>query len=224
MKLLSIDTSTKNFSLAISKGGRVIRYRNKVLGRKLSSSIIPEIKVLLKKAQMTLADLDGFVIGLGPGGFTGLRVGLSTIKGLAFATNKPVVGISSLDVLAMNVKENGMVCAICDARRNMIYAGFYEKKNILKKMGKYLLTDIQTVLNQIDTKTILIGDGIKVFKEEIQKSKKLKLIVLAKENLWLPQARHLLELALVRFEKKKFDDINKLGPVYLYPDDCQVRK
>ena len=235
MKLLSIDTSTKNFSLAVSNKEGKIRYCNKVLGRKLSSSVVPEIKKILKKAEITLADLDGFVIGLGPGGFTGLRVGLATIKGLAFAVNKPVVGISSLDVLAMNVKEGGKICSICDARRNMVYAGFYEKlKSHLVKgdlggcqllqKGKYQLTDIQTVLKQIDGETILIGDGIKVFSEEIQKSKQSKFITLADENLWLPQARHLLELGLKRFEEKKFDDINTLGPLYLYPDDCQVRK
>jgi len=225
MKLLSIDTSTKNFSLAISDGEKALRYRNKVFGRKLSSSIIPEIKVMLKKVQMTLADLDGFAVGLGPGGFTGLRVGLSTIKGLAFAANKSVVGMSSLDVLAMNVKAEGEICTICDARRNMVYAGFYEKKNnVLKKKGKSLLTDIQTVLKQIDKETIFIGDGIKVFEEKLQKSKKASLITFAEEKLWFPQAQCLALLVLERFEKKKFDDINKLVPLYLYPEDCQVRR
>ena len=235
MKLLSIDTSTKNFSLAVSNKEGKMRYCNKVLGRKLSTSVVPEIKKMLKKVEMTLADLDGFVVGLGPGGFTGLRVGLATLKGLAFATNKPVVGISSLDVLAMNVKGYGKICTICDARRNMVYAGFYEKsKSPLRKgdlegcqllqKGKYQLTDIQTVLKQIDEETVLIGDGIQVFKEAIQTSPQSKLITFADEKLWLPQARQLLKLGVKRFKEKKFDNMNTLAPLYLYADDCQVRR
>jgi len=227
MKLLSIDTSTKNLSLAISDGEKILRYRNVMLNKSLSVSIVPSIKNILAKAGMGLADLEGYAVGLGPGAFTSLRVGLSTIKGLAFATNKPVVGVSSLDVLAMNVKEDGQICVICDARRNMVYACFYEKKDgVLKRKSDYLLTDIVSVLQQIKTETIIIGDGIKVFDEEIQKSKKMKWITLVESNLklWFPQAKSLAPLVWDRFQKRKFDKVEKLVPLYLYPEDCQVRR
>ena len=82
MKILSIDTSTKNFSLAVSKDGRVLRYRNIFLDKVLESSIIPSIEGILKSADVRFKDLDGFAIGLGPGSFTSLRVGLSTIKSI----------------------------------------------------------------------------------------------------------------------------------------------
>src|SRR3989304_5415259 len=105
MKILSIDTSTKTFSLAVSDGEEILRSRNIKITRVLSSSIIPSIHQILKKAGIALSQLDGFAVGLGPGSFTSLRVGLSTIKAFALATGKPVVGIPSLDVLALNVLE-----------------------------------------------------------------------------------------------------------------------
>ena len=134
MNLLAIDTSTKNLSLAVTKKGKVVKFRNVKLTRPLSSSIMPSIKKILNSAGITLSKLDGFAVGLGPGSFTGLRVGLSTIKGLAFATKKPVVGISSLDVLAMNIKEDcAQICTLCDAKRNLVYACLYEKKGATLK-------------------------------------------------------------------------------------------
>jgi len=83
MNLLAIDTSTKNLSLAVSKNETVLKYRNGKLQRPLSSSIMPSIQRILAESQTILKELSGFVVGLGPGSFTGLRVGLSTIKGLS---------------------------------------------------------------------------------------------------------------------------------------------
>ncbi|VAX35608.1 tRNA threonylcarbamoyladenosine biosynthesis protein TsaB [hydrothermal vent metagenome] len=225
MNILSIDTSTKNFSLAVGIDGKVIRYRNVILGRLLSSSIIPTMNNILKKVDMNVQDIDGFAVGLGPGSFTGLRVGLATIKGLAFATNKPVIGVSSLDVLAMGVKRDGNICVVCDARRDLVYAALYTKKGMqLQREGDYVLSDIQSILKKVKVETILIGDGIKVFEKDIRQAKQNQFIILAEEKLWKPQAKHLLLLTEERFKKRTFDNVDTLVPLYLYPEDCQVRK
>src|SRR3989338_3422719 len=128
MNILAFDTSSKHFSLAVAKDGKTLHSRSIFLKKVLSGSIMPAILGILKKAGLTLAKLDGFAVGLGPGSFTSLRVGLSTVKGLAYALKKPVVGIPSLDVLALNVKEDGQICVVCDAKRNMVYACLYQKK------------------------------------------------------------------------------------------------
>ncbi len=234
MNLLLIDTSTKHFSLAISKGDKVIIYRNIYLKKVLSSSIIPAIERILNKAKVSLEQLDGFAVGLGPGSFTSLRVGLSTIKALALAIQKPIVGIPSLDLLAMNyqAKEPVRVCSLVDARRNLVYACLYEKNNlVLKRKSEYLLTSIDDLFNQlkadsINDKIIFIGDGVALFKEQIiQKAKilKTKWIPEFQEKNIFPQARNLLSLVQPRFTKKKYDHVDKLLPLYLYPEDCQVR-
>ena len=224
MNILAIDTSTKNLSLAVTKNGKVVKFRNVKLKRPLSSSIMPSIEKILDSSGITLSKLDGFAIGLGPGSFTGLRVGLSTIKGLAFATEKPVVGISSLDVLAMNIKEDhGQICTLCDAKRNLAYACLYEKKGLtLKRKSDYALESIEQILKKIKGEVIFIGDGVKLFRDHIQKVKGINPIFIDGES-FLPRARYLALLALEKFQKGQQDDIAQLVPLYLYPEHCQVR-
>lgn len=224
MNILALDTSSRHFSLAVAKNGKVLRSRNIVLKKVLSDSIMPAIGGILKKAGLTIDELDGFAVGLGPGSFTSLRVGLSTVKGLAFATGKPVVGVSSLDILALNGTGDGQVCVVCDAKRNLVYACLYEKKGTaLKKKSKYLLTDIGNVLKQVKDDVTFVGDGIPLFRAVIEKAAGIK-PQFAGEKQMYPQARHLAALALERFKAKKYDDAETLVPLYLYPEDCQIQK
>ena len=232
MKILSIDSSTKNFSLAVSQEERVVRSKNIVLKKVLSSSIIPGINQILKQANVALDELDGFAVGLGPGSFTSLRVGLSTIKGLAFALSKPVVGISSLDVIAqgvgkekLNKNQTSDICVICDARRNLLYACFYRvQDNQLKRKGDYLLTTVEDLAKQVREETLFVGDGISLFHDQIKSAVKKFKIHFADEQFWYPQAKYLAPLAYVKFQNQEFDDINRLVPLYLYPQDCQIDK
>src|SRR5688572_19647458 len=100
MHFLSLETSTKIFSLAINRDDKVLRFRNLKSAKILENSIIGAIDKLLDSAELKFNQVDAFVIALGPGSFTSLRVGLSTVKAFAMATNKPVVGVVSLDVIA----------------------------------------------------------------------------------------------------------------------------
>ena len=224
MNILSIDTSTKNFSICVSRDEKILKQRNLTLNKVLSDSITPAIQSILKQSGLKLSQIDGFAVGLGPGSFTSLRVGVATVKALAFATKKKIVGMSSLDVLALNVQEQeAQVCVLCDARRNLVYSCIYQKKGkTLRKKSPYLLTDIKTVLARLKGETVFIGDGIDLYKKDIQKEKKRIKAIFCDPKLWYPQASCLAVLALERFRKKKYDDINKLVPLYLYPKDCQV--
>ena len=235
MKILALETSTKRFGLAISDGKKVLTQRNIVLKKVLSSSIIPAIDQMLKRLKITLKDIDGFAIGLGPGSFTSLRVGLATVKAFALTLEKPVVGISSLDVLANNVKDKPVdqVCVIVDARRNMVYASIYEKKgDCLDRSSEYMLTALDNVLDQVKGNTLFIGDGLSLYRENIVKAyreaaKKHKTSckpLFTEEKFWYPRAGELAKIANERFEAKDPDSIEKLVPLYLYPEDCQVSR
>lgn len=224
MKLLCIDTSTKNFSLAVSENLKVVASKDIILQHVLSDSIVPGIHAILKKARTKLNDIDGFVIGLGPGSFTSLRVGLSTVKGLAFALQKPVVGVSSLDVIALNVPErNRPIMVMNDARRNMIYACRYEWKNdrFVKKTD-YVLVELKDFIKNIPSHAMCIGDGIPLYRKELEK--KIKNISFMEEKYQYPQAQNMVPLVIQRFKEKKTDDVSKLVPIYLYPEDCQVTR
>ncbi len=226
MNILAIETSTKHFSLAIMKNSKIIAQKTLVLKDVLSSTIIPTIDGILKKSKLTLAKLDGFAIGLGPGSFTSLRVGLSTIKAFAMTTKKPVVGVSSLDILATNISEKNTfdICSMIDARRNSVYACVYRPKNKgLKRITKYLLCPVNDLKTHITTKTIFVGDGLSLYRDEIFQLFKERALF-AKPGDWYPHAQQLAKLAYQRFQNKKFDTIETLKPLYLYPDHCQVGK
>ena len=100
MYFLSFETSTKIFSLALSQDEKVLRYRNIKSALVLEDSILPAMDQVLDSAGIKFSQLDGFAIALGPGSFTSLRVGLSTVKAFGMATGKPVVGIPTLDIIA----------------------------------------------------------------------------------------------------------------------------
>jgi tRNA threonylcarbamoyladenosine biosynthesis protein TsaB len=221
MKILSVDTSTKNFSLCMAQDERIIASQDVVLKDVLSDSIIPNIKTLLKKAKISIETIDGYAIGLGPGSFTSLRVGLSTVKGLAFSLQKPLVGISSLDIIASAIKEEKDIAVVCDARRELVYAALYRKtpKGVVAATD-YLLTDIDTFLKKVKNDTIFTGDGIKLYKDKMIALKKK--VTFAPEISWYPQAKYLSPIALKRFKEKKISSLDSLVPIYLYPENCQV--
>ena len=220
-----MDSSTKVLSLAVSDKERILKVNHTPLEGFLSSTIIPSIKKILKDSKVKLEELDGFAVGLGPGSFTSLRVGLATIKGLAFAAQKPIVGISSLDVLAMALAQDGTICALTDARRNMVYAGIYEKKTgKLKQKGAYLLTPLADFFDHLkkESNVFFVGDAVELFKEQIQKHRKD--FKVSDSKMHYPQAEFLVPLTLEKFKTKKFEGNEKIVPLYLYAQDCQVQK
>ena len=228
MNILSMDTSTKTFSLAVSSNEKILSFKHIKLKKVLSQSIMPAIDDILKKSKLKVSQLDGFAVGLGPGSFTSLRVGLSTIKGLSYATQKPVVGISSLEVIASGLEAHDQtICVLCDAKRNLVYSNFYQyQNNSLKPIKKYMLTDLKNILKFIKEDVYFVGDGLFLYEQEIKKwgkVKKLK-ISFAKESQYYPKARNLAKLALKRFKANKLDKVESLVPMYLYPEDCQVQK
>ena len=226
MKILAIDTSTSRFSVALSDGEKILAERNIVLTKVLENSIIPVIDSVLKKAKTPLAKLDGFAVGLGPGSFTSLRVGVSTIKAFCLATDKPVVGIPSLDIIAQGVNlPKGQVCVITDARRNLVYAAIYRKEGSrLKQISDYLLVPMDELLNKISQDTLFTGDAVDIFKNNIIERKNKFKSVFVSKSFWYPESRHLVQLSLKRFKENRIDNPHKLLPLYLYPEDCQVDK
>lgn len=218
MKILSIDTSTDNLSLALSDAHNVLSYRNVLCQRKIANCIVPEIDKFLAKSRINLTELDGFAVGLGPGSFTSLRVGISAVKAMAFALDKPVIGVSSMDAIAMNVKAKE-ICVIKDARRGLVYCARYTNTSDgLVLTSSYQLTDIQQVLEKATPQTVFVGDACELYAKEIKKRKSQ--VADLKHNK--AQAKYLAILAAKRFVNNDFDDIHQLAPLYIYSQECQV--
>src|SRR3989338_5298572 len=219
MYFLSIEPSTKVFSLALSDGRRVLRYRNMTVDKVLEHSIVPAVDRLLASTDLPFKKLDAFAVGLGPGSFTSLRVGLAMVKAFAMATGKPVVGVPSLDVIARGVA--GLpcyeICVLSDARRGVVDGGIYETPPLRRKTD-YLLTTVENVLNHVHGRTLFTGDGVGLYRNDIIRCRP----AFAPQKLWSPQAKCLAQIAFERLAAKDYDDMERLVPLYLYPADCQV--
>jgi len=226
MNILAIDTTTKFLCLGIYKQGKVFEL-NEELGTRHAELLIPKLKTLLKKAALDITDIDYFACAIGPGSFTGIRIGLSTAKGLAFGLNRPLMGIPSLDILARNVseKEETLVCPVIDARRALVYSCLYKiKENKYKKISKYLLISPDDLLKKLNHKqrVVFLGDGLKLYRDLIFQ-KLGKNAVFLDEKLWYPKAGNILALGRELLKKKKAFDALKIKPLYLYPKECQIQ-
>ena len=130
MIILSIDSSSKVATAALLNNDEVLG--EYVLNNKREHSVLlmPMIENLLKDCNLTINDVDGYVVSKGPGSFTGLRIGMATIKGLSFGSSKPYISISTLDALAYSsINFNGLICPIMDALRENVYTGLYKNNN-----------------------------------------------------------------------------------------------
>lgn len=224
MKILAVDTTTQFLCLGFYGEDKLYEY-NLELGRRHSELLVPTISRALRALDWQLEDIDYFACGLGPGSFTGVRIGLAAIKGFAFALNKPVVGISTLDIIARNAKESdaAYIMPIIDARRNLLYCSLYKKeKGGLRRIRPYLLLSEKEFLREAKPKSIILGDAAALYKEKILKN--IKGAAISSRDYWYPQARHLIALALERIKKEKFDNPFKVKPIYLYPKECQIKQ
>ena len=222
MKILGIDTTTKFLSLCAYDGAKVYEY-NLEVGRNLSSLLVPTIKRIINALNWNFAEIDYFACGLGPGSFTGTRVGLATIKGLAWPLKKPIIGISTLDILAKGVKTNEKnIVPIIDAKRNLIYCSAYKNKNgELKQIMPYKLLNIDEFCKKIKDNSAILGDGLGIYKEKILKS--IKAVNILDKEYWYPKGHDMIALAIQRIEHKKVSKAPDIKPIYLYPKECQIK-
>jgi tRNA threonylcarbamoyladenosine biosynthesis protein TsaB len=171
-------------------------------------------------------EVDYFACGIGPGSFTGLRIGLAAVKGLAFGAKRPVIGIPSLDILAQNtlpLKTDKTVIPVIDAKRNLLYCGFYKiQGGVLKKIKPYLLLPPEGLCRQIKSPAVFLGDALAVHQEAI--AKRVKYAEFLDKDYWRLRAGNIINLALERIRRKEITDYFSVKAAYLYPKECQVKR
>jgi len=215
MRILAVDTSSNVASAAIVADDKLVC--ECVLNNKLthSQTILPMIDEVLKKSELAPQDIDVYAVSNGPGSFTGLRIGVTTIKGLAHATNKPVCGVNTLEALAYNLPFCPYIIApIMDARREQVYNAFYKWENgVLKTISEpraISLDDCMKELETIGEKVVFLGDGVAVFRDKIKDT-------LKEQALFAPQLACTGRAACVAEAAKNNETINygELAPMYL---------
>lgn len=215
MRILAVDTSSDVASAAIVDGERLVC--ECVLNNKLthSQTILPMIDEVFKKSELTPMDIDVFAVSYGPGSFTGLRIGVTTIKGLAHAVNKPVCGVNTLEALAYNLPFCPYIIApIMDARREQVYNAFYKWEDgalkVVAEPRAISLADCMKELIDLGEKVVFLGDGVPVFREKIKET-------LKEQALFAPQLACTGRAACVAEASKNKETISygELAPLYL---------
>lgn len=223
MTVLAIETATKQLGVAAVDGERLLASYELLAEYPHAVELPAAVTRVLQSARTALKDLAAIAVDVGPGSFTGLRIGLAFVKALAFATKVPLIGVPSLDVLAANVPFASLsVCPLLDAKQKNVYAAYYRPDGgRWTRATDYLLGPADAVLAQAKGPTLFLGDGIPVFRERILHH--CPQAQFAPPECWLPRAATLARLALERLAAGHTDDPAALVPLYLYPQDCQVR-
>lgn len=159
MLILGISTSSNIASVALSKDAECIKELNINNNKTHSETLLPLINELLSETNIKLQDINLIACDNGPGSFTGIRIGISTVKAIAESLNIPVIAVSSLEGLAYNIHDSECICSLIDAKNNQVYCGLFYSNHTL--IGNYMADDINTILPVINqNKDILfVGDG-----------------------------------------------------------------
>ena len=164
MKILALETSAKAVSAAVTEDGRVLASGYQDTGLTHSRTLMPIVEHIMKNAEITMAEISAVAVAVGPGSFTGIRIGVSAAKGLAFAASIPAVGVSTLAAMARNAAfADGLVVCAMDARRNQIYNALFEAKNgaltRLTPDRAIGLDELSQELRGDSRPKIVVGDG-----------------------------------------------------------------
>lgn len=160
MKILTIDTSTNVFSIALFEDSTLLASSFEKAGTAASAKIPLYMESLLREAGVDIGSIDAFAVTVGPGAFTGLRVGIALVKGLALATGRPVIPLSSLELLAMNAAGSDLpVCAMFDARKGEVYAAIYDFRSGMKQLRPESAIAPEKLLDELEGPLLFIGDG-----------------------------------------------------------------
>jgi len=224
MRILAVDTSTKSCSVAIIDDQSLLAEQIKVTKQTHAKHVMGMIDDVIELSGLKFNDLEGFAVCRGPGSFTGLRIGISTVKGLAFASGKPLVGVSSLDALAMqSANPSFLITSLLDAKRKEVYCARYRYiKGIFEKKTEEELLPPEKAIGDIHEPCIFIGNGAVIYRNLI-------LDRLAGLAYFEPDFRNTIRASTIaylsseRFCSGDTDNVAIFAPKYIRKSDAEIK-
>lgn len=209
--ILNIETATKNCSISLAKNGNSIYFKNhQEAGYSHAEKLHVLIQNALAETNLTLKNLDAIAVSSGPGSYTGLRIGVSSAKGLAFSLDKPLISVDTLEILARQVKTtNGFIVPMIDARRMEVFTACFNSKFEKISQTESLILTEQSFHN-LSKEIYLVGDCIEKAKKVLTDN---KFIFPLKESY--PSANDMNEISFHHFQNKLFVDVAYFEPFYL---------
>jgi tRNA threonylcarbamoyl adenosine modification protein YeaZ len=221
---LAIDTSTDFASIALSTKGETLAELTWRSGQNHSRELIPNITRLLDLSNSTSAPIDAVFVAIGPGSFNGIRVGISTAKGLAFSLQIPLLGVSSLEIEAFPFAFTGLpICPVHNAGRNEIAVAVFKQNTHWTRLKEEHITTVDTLCQQTEQRTLFCGEippeTISVIKDKLG-----ELALIPDRATRLRRATYLALLGFKRLENNEQDNPASLQPLYLRPPSITKRK
>ncbi len=225
MNMLALDTSSKTVGIALLQDRDVLVETFFNLGINASLLLMPAIEKVLRDAELSVERIDLWACTLGPGSFTGLRIGIGTVKGLAVATGRPVVGVSTLEALAFNgIQADLLLCPMMDAQRDQVYTALYrpEPGFCLQRVGEERLVELAAFLPTIDERALFLGDGAIKYRQRIQEMLPGRSLFAA-PHLHAVRASAVGLLGMDQYERGEVLDLLTFAPQYLRLSEAEVK-
>ena len=218
MLVLGIETSTPHASVAIGSEQGVVASALVARGASYNEFLLPAIRFCLEQSGLGYRNIGGVAVSLGPGLFTGMRVGVATAKALAQALSVPIVGMASLDLVAYEVRYTPKtICAVLDARRNQVFHAFYRSSpGGIQRMSDYRVETPERLaigLQSRPEEVLLVGNGALLYGDIFEDAGPI--VEIGSMGHAFPSARALVELTLPRMFRQDFDSLYDLKPLYL---------
>jgi tRNA threonylcarbamoyladenosine biosynthesis protein TsaB len=221
MRALAIDTSTPRGGVLLSSDGTVVAYQQNDDPKLHAERLMPLIERVFADTGWSASQLDLVACGIGPGSFTGVRIGLATAKGIALALDRPIVGISSLLAMssAADCRDDEMILSLLDARKGEVFWAIYDRAGVLlagpghapndgvAALGGELAKRPLVAVGEVATQVALGLPGVRVFRSEASD---------------LPHAEQVARAAIARLARGDADDVHGLEPVYVRPPDITM--
>jgi tRNA threonylcarbamoyladenosine biosynthesis protein TsaB len=223
VKILAVETATQAGSVALVEDEQLLGEITLELPRKHSERLVPSIEFLLDQHKLKPQELDGLAVDIGPGSFTGLRVGLATMKGMALSLEKPLVGVSSLEILVQNLAlATGLLAPVLDARKGQIFAALFrgQGRGRPERISEDWVLNPEELIQKVSEPVLLFGEGARVYQEVLRLSLREK-AGFASAGTDLPRAYHLARLARPLILAGEGRDPDQWVPRYLRLSDAE---
>lgn len=223
MKILAIDTSTSTCTVGVANGGRILAESVDSSGQTHARHLMELIHTTLTASGIPVQEIDGFAVVTGPGTFTGLRIGIGTIKGLAYALSRPVVGVNSLAALAAQADlSTKFICPVMDARRSEVYYGLYvREEGEPAQVGRHRVAPPSELARDIHASCQFIGKGARLYREAFETA-------LGGLSRFSHPCRDTIRsetvsrLALKQFQENKTQNLPVVVPYYIRRSDAEL--
>jgi tRNA threonylcarbamoyladenosine biosynthesis protein TsaB len=223
MNILAFDTSTNFLSVACMQAGKVLGRFHEDVGVKHSDILVPTIAEVMKETGWSPGDIELVCVGLGPGSFTGLRIAVATVKGLALCLGVKVKGVPTMDAMVRRVTgRGGRFAPFLDAHKGKVYTCVYEEDergNIFRRTD-YLLVTVKDFLSGIKEEVSLFGDGIDKYEKELESYPMANIM---RDVDWSVRAE---DIGTIGFDlaREGTDDAETIEPLYLHAKECNVAR